>query len=703
MSQTDQQHIVDRELSWIAFNGRVLQEAAESRVPLVERLRFLAIFSSNLDEFFRVRVASLRSLLRLGRKSAQKLSFDPAALLAKIHAEVDGQQKEFGRIFDTIVPELEKHGLLIVVGREFTDEEASFALTQFENVRQLVPDPLILNGPSGAPFLENRSLYLATELFPDDETGSVSAADKSYGVVEIPTDRVRRFHVQDLGGGVRKLYFLDDILRYNVNRLYPGIPTGGTFSFKMTRDAELNVEDEFSGNLVEMIRASLDKRHMGPPTRFLYDAAMPHTLVERLRTSFALEEEDLVAGGRYHNFNDFFQFPDFGIEGLLFPPVVRSTPEAFSGGVPVIEIIATRDVMLHYPYDSFDPVVRFFRESASDPLVEEIYITLYRVASTSKILGALIDAAREGKQVTAFVEVKARFDEARNLQWAAEMERAGVRVLYSMPGIKVHSKLALVVRREDGRKRRYAYLSTGNFNEQTATLYADHGLFTADREITSDVQKVFRYLVDRKSAGEFKRLLVAPDHLRKRLIRLIDREIAHARKGRPSGLTLKMNSLEDDRMIARLCKASAAGVPVRLVVRGICRLVPGVEGQSDTVTAVSIVDRYLEHARVFVFENGGDREVYLSSADWMKRNLNRRVEAVFPVLDAQLADDLVELLGLQLRDNVTARVIDAAGTNRYVESANGSIRSQEAMRATIARWRAERSGDGEKLTETVAD
>lgn len=674
-----EEHFVNREMSWLAFNARVLQEAANTQVPIGDRLRFLAIFSSNLDEFFRVRVASLRSLLRLKRKSVEKLHFDPTRLLSDIHREVEKQQRKFGDIFDSLLPELEKVGIRVVAGRDLDETEVAFARRYFTRIVDELPQPTIIDRDSSQPFLKNRLLYFVTELWSRRDGSTVTASSRVYGILEVPTDRIGRFVVMDDTAGIRHVLFVDDIIRLNTQLLYPDYEVGDTFSVKTTRDAELYLEDEYGGNLVEMIRHSLEKRALGPPTRFLFDGRMPYPMVSMLRDVLDLDEEDLVQGGRYHNFNDFFSFPDDGIEGLRYPPHVPLAGVVIPDGQLVVDRIRERDLVLHLPYHSFDPVVRFFQEASTDPKVKEIFVTLYRVASNSAIVEALIAAAQAGKKVTVFVEVKARFDEARNLRWAAEMEQSGVAVLYSMPGIKVHSKLALVTRIESGKTKRYAYLATGNFNEKTARAYADHALFTCNPEITSDVRKVFQKLSGTVAMPTFKRLLVAPDYLRKEMMRLVEREIEHSLAGRKSGMTLKMNSLEDEQMISLLYRASQSGVRIRLIVRGICRLRPGVAGLSENISVISIVDRFLEHARAFVFENGGNREVYLGSADWMNRNLSRRVEVVFPILDPAIADEIVTILALQLEDSVSARIVDGAGRNKYVPTTASAVRSQVAI------------------------
>lgn len=671
----------DRELSWLAFNGRVLQEAQDPRVPLFERLAFLAIFSSNLDEFFRVRVASLRHLLRLKKKKLhKKLDFEPEDLLRRIHAVVTAQQEQYGATFrDEIVPALAQLGLKLVDDRGVTPAEVEHLRSTFRQEVARHVRPVLVDRDGELPFLKNKGLYLVTELWERDGGITLSAFEARYVLTEIPSPPLPRFVTVPGDGDAVRVLFLDDVVRLCLPELLPAYDVGASYAVKLSRDADLYLDDEFSGNLKEMIEKALGKRSTGVPTRFLYDLHMPQGMLGFLTEHLGLEQEDLVEGGRYHNMNDLFGFPRCGKgPGHVYasrPPLPHPALEAASS---IREVVGNKDLLLHVPYQAFDYVLQFLQEMAEDPDVEELLITLYRVAEDSAVAQTLIAAAGRGKQVTAFVEAKARFDEAANLAWARRMEDAGVRVIHSMPGLKVHSKLALAVRREGEACRKYAYLATGNFNEKTARVYTDLGLFTADPRLADDVQRVFDFLAGEDEAPRFDHLLVAPFTLRDALYDLVDREIAHHRAGRPAGITAKMNSLEDRAMIDRLYEASRAGVPVRLVVRGICCLVPGIPGLSPTVSATSIVDRFLEHARIYVFHNAGDEAIYLASADWMRRNLSRRVEVAFPVYDPEIRRVIRDLLELQLADNTKARMLDEAMRNTYVPTAGDPVRAQEA-------------------------
>jgi len=667
MDENENDRFFDRELSWLAFNGRVLQEARHPDVPVFERLMFLAIFSSNLDEFFRVRVASLRALLRLKKKKRKKLDFDPADLLRQIHAVVTTQQEKFGRIFrEMILPELERHGIVLIDERRLHPSQEAALRRFFEE--EIAPHvrPVLIRKEDDAPFLKNKGLYLVTELWERKGGISLSALEAHYSLVEIPSPPLPRFIEIPGQEPPHRILFLDDVIRHGMPSLYPDYTVGASYAVKLSRDADLYLEDEFSGNLKEMIEKSLSKRETNVPSRFLYDLLMPQATLVFLRDCLGLEEEDLVEGGRYHNLNDFFSFPRCGLEGLSYEPLPPLPHPELDAAPSILGAMREKDRLLSFPYQQFDYVVRLLDEAAADPHVEAVWVTLYRVSRRSAVAQALVKAAENGKKVTAFVEVKARFDERSNLDWAERMAAAGVQVLYSLPGLKVHTKLALVVRREGEARRCYAYLGTGNFNEKTARLYTDHGLMTADPRLADEVRSVFAFLAGDAEDPAFGHLLVAPFHLRQAFNKLIDFEIAEAQAGREAWMVLKMNSLEDPKIIARLYEASRAGVRIRIIVRGICCLVPGVPGQSETIAVTSIVDRFLEHARIYVFHHGGDEPIYLASADWMQRNLSRRLEVAFPIYDPGIRRDLRAVLDLQLADNTRARIIDAEQRNAYV-------------------------------------
>ncbi|MDA0311601.1 MAG: polyphosphate kinase 1 [Gemmatimonadetes bacterium] len=536
---------------------------------------------------------------------------------------------------------------------------------------------------TGAPFPKNNRVYLAVELWEGDAE-AIQSWTPSYQVLEVPSGDVPRFLVLQSRGEHHEVMFLDDLIRYNMDELFPDHEVGRTYAFKMTRDAELYVEDEFEVGLVDAIRQSLGKRDTGLPSRFLCDMQTPYVLVHRLQHELGLEEEDLVLGGRYHNLSDLMGFPRFGRDDLSYPKRPPLPHPALDSAESVLDLVRGGDQVIYTPYQSFAHFVRFLNEAAEDPNVEAMSLTVYRVANDSDVLTALLKAAKNGKKVTVFVEVQARFDQQTNLKWGTRLEEADVKTLYSIRGLKVHAKIWLIARREEDGVRRYGYVGTGNFNEKTAGIYTDHGIFTADERITADLDQVFQFLAGEIEEPEIHHLLVAPFTLRSGFNALIEAEGATAAEGKASGITLKMNALEDAQIIPLLYDASVAGVPIDIIVRGICRLVQGVPGQSETIRVRSIVDRYLEHPRMYMFHAGGEERLYLASADWMKRNLSSRVEVAVPVYDPEVKRQLRALIDIQMSDNQKARSVQADGSNPYLRDDGAPVRSQEAFRAYLA-------------------
>ena len=672
-----EERYVNRELSWLSFNERVLQEAESSSVPLLERIKFLAIFSSNLDEFFRVRVASLKSLLAIRRKKRKKKGLDPTALLREIQTVALAQQERFGQVFrEEILPGLQDAGIHLISEQGVNEEHRAIMEDYYlEHVAEHL-EPVILGQEDSPPFLKDHTSYLVAELQPGLDI-RMETAGPELGIVEVPSPPLPRFWSTDGPGERRNIVFLDDVIRLNLHRVFPERVVAGAYAIKVSRDADLYLDDEFDTELRLAIKKSLKKRATGDTIRFLYDMRSPHAMITRLSTYFGLREGDLIEGGRYHNLNDLARLPVGDLPELEDAPLEPLPHPTLKESGSSLDLIRAKDRLLHFPYQSYGYVIRLLQEAASDPDVDAIWISLYRVASESEILKALIVAAEKGKDVMAFVEVQARFDEELNLEWAERMEQAGIRVIHGTRGIKVHAKLCLIRRREEDESRLYALLSTGNFNENTARVYADHGLMTADPRLTAEVHRVFRRLCGEDVESDFEHLLVAPDHLRDRFYALIDAETEAARQGRPSGITAKMNGLQDRGIIDKLYEASAAGVPVRLLIRGICCLRPGVEGLSDLIEVTSIVDRFLEHSRIFMFHADGAEKLYLASADWMTRNLNRRVEVAFPIYDPDIRSELRHVLDLQCADNTKARTVDADQQNEFVPGVRGAaVRSQ---------------------------
>jgi len=656
---------IHRDISWLSFNYRVLQEAKDPTVPLLERLKFLAIYSSNLDEFFRVRIAGIRNLVRVGKKTKAQLEFDPSNVLTRLLKLVNKQQAEFGEIFENqIVPELGEYNINLLRRMDLSNEQSEFLLDYFEENLLPFVQPVLLVPKKIKPFLNNAALYLTLQM---KEALKDNNSKDRFAVLKIPSDHLPRFVDLPSSEGKHDLIMIDDIIRFAAGFVFPGYEIIDAFSIKLTRDAELYIEDEFSGDLVQKIKKSLIKRNVGPPSRLVYDRSMPAELLSILCETFDLEELDLLPEGRYHNNFDFFSFPDFGYDHLKNNPLHPIAYKALENSNNIFKSIKKRDHLIHVPYHSYDSVVKLFQTAATDPDVTHIKVVQYRVARKSQIMNALMDAVKAGKQVSVFVEVKARFDEEANLRWGEKLEKAGVSVRYSFPGLKVHSKIALIARRENDQIQLYSYLSTGNFHEGTAKVYSDFGLFTADTRLTKEVGRVFSFLETVKVPKQkFQHLLVGQFNLRIKLVEKIDREIQHAKKGKPAEIILKLNSLQDKNMIIKLYEASQAGVKIKLIIRGICSLIPGVKGVSENIEAVSIVDRYLEHSRIFIFHNNGKEDIYLSSADWMVRNLSHRIETTFPIYNPDLRKEILDFVKLQLQDNVKARIIDGKQHNHYV-------------------------------------
>ncbi|HKZ67580.1 MAG TPA: polyphosphate kinase 1 [Chitinophagaceae bacterium] len=665
----------DRDLSWLSFNERVLLEATRKTIPLMERIRFIAIYSSNLDEFYRVRMPTLMALNKLSNESDIKKS---RQLLQKIKSTILQQLMSFGQIIETeILPELKRHGIDLLYHESFPEPIHELIRNHFlHSVASFIQ--IVKLSKSADFFPENNKLYLAVTI-------KESNGEKHIYVVNIPSDTISRFFTVSYQ---QKEYivFLDDIVKVNLPFIFKAQQIF-SHSFKITRNAELDLEDEFTGNLAKKIERKINRRDFGLATRFLYEPGMPEETLMVMKNKLNLKGASFVPGGVYHNLKD---LATLSLKGSHFhyepwPKIcfkINSADSLFSE-------IKTQDILLHPPYHSYDTVLRFFNEAAIDSSVSIIYVTLYRVASESRIVNALISAAKNGKRVVVFVELKARFDEANNIRWSKKMKAAGVKIIESIPGLKVHAKLALIKRKVGKSHELFGLLSTGNFNEGTAQYYTDHILITSNRLILSEVEILFRILrksVKRiKSNQIFTHLLVGQFNLQQRFLELIEREIDHCKQGLPASITIKFNNLEDRILISKLYEASNAGVKISLIVRGICCLVPGVEGMSENITVRRIIDRYLEHGRVFIFQNNNDPEVYLGSADWMNRNIYRRIEVCFPIRDQRLKSELIKLIDIQLSDNLQAVMIDDQCTNVPIPSEGlvESIQSQKVIGTTL--------------------
>lgn len=671
MQEPTQTHLRHRDLNWLSFNKRVLQEAEDKSNPLYERIRFLAIFSSNLDEYFRVRVSQLRQMKRVKKSLRKKLALRPNRITKQIIEEVKLQQDKFGEIYyDQIVPELAEHDILLIDSENFDTAQKDFAQKFFreEVLEHLSPVFMDLKQENEL-FLENAVIYLLVT-FKDVDL---------LGVVNVPVDKCGRFIPLEGDGKPHSLTFLDEIVRSQLHSLFPENEITGIFEIKLSRDAELYIDDVYSGVLAEKIYESLKQRSEGQPTRLLYDATMPAAVQKKIRKLLKLGKIDMMPGGRFHNFSDFFSFPDPTNNPELHFEELKPIPHrVLEHSEDYFKSIAEKDQAVHFPYMSFKYVENFLSQAVSDPAVTHIKISLYRVADESRLTSCLIQALENGKSVTVFVEAKARFDEENNIIWGRKFEKKGANVIYSYPKVKVHSKIMLVTRKEGDNEVDYAYIGTGNFNSETSRIYCDHAIFTANRNFTKELSRLFKVLEGELIIPRDKNLLISPFSTRQKFSSLVYKEIENAREGKKAKITAKMNSLEDAGMIELLYKASQAGVEIRLLIRGFTCLVPGIPGLSENIYVTSIVDRFLEHGRIYLFENGGNEEIYFGSADWMNRNLDRRIEVIAPIYDKDIAQEFKDILNIQLHDNVKARIQDAEESNRYVQRKPGekAIRSQ---------------------------
>lgn len=656
-----------RDLNWLSFNERVLQEASDKTNPLYERIKFLAIFSSNLDEYFRVRVSQLRQIKKVKKSIRIKLALRPNKTTKLILEKVKLQQQKFGEIYRTqIIPELAENGIRLIDSEHFNKVQKENAGEYFKN--KIAPHLKTLKidlSENPEQFLENKVLYFAIT-FKNNE---------HLGLINIPTDKCGRFVL--FNNNV--ITYLDDIIRNELPILFPDEIISGVYEIKLSRDAELYIDDEFDGVLAEKIYESLAQRTDGQATRLLYNASMPEVTQKKLRKLLKLGEIDMMPGGEYHNFSDFFSFPDpTNNPELHFEKFLPVKHKVLENTKDYFAEISEKDQLVHFPYMSFNYVESFLEQAANDPDVEEIKISLYRVADESKLTSILLKALEEGKKVTVFVEAKARFDEENNLEWGRKFKEKGAEVIFSFPKIKVHSKILLVVRRENDKAVNYAYIGTGNFNSKTSKIYCDHAIFTADKRLTKEIFRIFNVLEGKMIVPREEHLFISPFSTRKNFTSLIMNEIENALSGKKAAITAKMNSLEDPEIIELLYKASNAGVKIRLLIRGFTCLIAGIPGMSENIYITSIIDQFLEHGRIYLFENGGDQKIFFGSADWMTRNLDSRIEVIAPIYDKDIAAEFKDILELQLNDNVKARILDDAETNEYIKARPNqkSIRSQ---------------------------
>ncbi len=672
-----------RDISWLSFNYRVLLEAEDETLPIYERIKFLSIYSSNLEEFYEIRVAEHRGVI-MKKNFTEESGAEAEETLAEITEEVNRQQREYYRIFSKVLQELNRQDIYLYQDSRPEPFHEEFVHNFFNEEVFPFLSPVMIQAGDIRTFIRDRRLYLVIRMVKKSKRMAEPdyVPDYYYALMKIPYAKVPRFIELPTHEGKHYIMFIDDIIRANLSSIFPGYVVESCYSIKISRDADIYLDDEKGGNIVENIRKKVKKRKIGALSRFMYDSNMPDDFLAFICNAFGITTDDLVLGGRYNNLQDLIKLPNpRGKELEQQVPSPMRVPFLDEMG-SVFRAVKKRDILLHFPYQSFDYLIRFLMEAAFDPKVDEIKITQYRVAENSAVINTLISAAQNGKKVTVFVELKARFDEENNMSTAERMEQAGIRIIYSIPGLKVHAKVAVILRKdtEDGCKRRdFAYLSTGNFSEKTARIYSDMALLTSNAELITDINKVFAVLEGKLAGPTFRHLLVARFNMVPELTRMIHREIEHVKAGRKGRIVLKMNGLHDQNMINELYNASENGVEIDLIVRGICCLVPN-RPFSANIRVTRIVDMFLEHSRIWYFYNDGEEDLFLTSADWMRRNLNRRIETAFPILNAEIKQCIIDILKIQLQDNVKACLIDEHLHNNFKRDDNPvKVRAQLAI------------------------
>lgn len=667
--------VINRDIAWLYFNERVLQEAADETTPLIERIRFLGIFSSNLDEFFRIRVATVNRMIEFNKRNYDYIEFDPNEILQQINDMVNEQQKRFTSIYRSLIRNLAEENIFVVNETDLNEQQKEYIEDYFDQSIRASLFPIMLYNFDPATSLKDKSIYLAIDMYKDQGEQS----KHHYALIRVP-DNLPRFIKLPSEHDKKYIIILDDIIRHNLHKIFSmfDFDTYKAYTVKFTKDAELDIDNDISKSFIEKMSDSLKQRKEGTPLRFIYDKHIPKDLLKTVKKKLHISKEDVtVKGGRYHNFKDFIGFPSMGHHNLTYDPVKPLPNKHLQNRLSLLDAIREKDVMLHYPYQSFHYIIDILREASMDPDVVSIKMTIYRLARDSKVINALINAARNGKSVTVFMELKARFDEKANIFWTQKLQDAGVKIIQSIPGFKVHSKLFLIKRKEGKAEKFYANIGTGNFNESTARLYADDALLTANPALTEEVNRVFYLFEASYRQFRFKNLIVSPFNGRSFFSRMIHNEIKNAKAGKKASIILKLNNLVDDRLIRKLYQASRAGVKIKLIVRGICTLLPNEPGMSENIEAFSILDKYLEHSRVFIFHNNGDERYFISSADWMVRNLDNRIEAATPIYDKEIQKELRQMINIQLNDNTKARTLEYSKLNSYRKNqSNKNIRAQ---------------------------
>ena len=667
----------DREISWLSFNERVLQEAEDSRVPLIERFKFLGIFSSNLDEFFRVRVPTVQKMMAYGSKAIPMLGFDPKVAIKAIYKKNEELQIRFENTYQNLKQELKEQNIFFLNEKELDGVQLKIIKKYFKSTVQPALVPMMLAEDRDLPELNAKSVYLGVKL---SDKKSKTKKDVKFALIELPTAIIERFFVIPEKSGKKNIVMLDDIIRACLPEIFSifNYDKIEAYTIKITRDAELEFEDDVTLGVMEKLAESLKNRKKGDPVRLVHDSKIPKDLLKFLVKKVGLEEDDvLVSGGRYHNFKDYMGFPKVGAAHLRYKSMPPLPHPILKDGVSVFDEIRKKDILLSYPYQSYSHVIDLMREAAIDPAVTSIKITIYRLVSkNSKVVHTLINAARNGKEVTVVMELKARFDEESNMNYSDKLQDEGVKVIFGAAGLKVHTKLLVIKRKEGGKSVRYCHIGTGNFHENTARIYCDHSLLTCRPEISSEVNKIFKFFKDNYKRYRFKHLIVAPFNARRVFYKLIDKEIENAKAGNEAYMVVKVNNLHDKGMATKIYEASQAGVKIDIIARSVNSVVNGAKGLSENIQAFSIVDRLLEHARLMIFCNGGDEKIYMGSSDWMKRNLDRRVEVMTPILDPSIRKMLRDVIDLQIADNVKSRNWNAKLTNDYRKGGKKKIRSQ---------------------------
>ncbi|WP_172918404.1 polyphosphate kinase 1 [Capnocytophaga canis] len=677
---------INRELSWLKFNERVLQEAADESVPLLERLRFAGIFSNNLDEFFKVRYATIKRIVM-----NDSSDIHAKELLEEITKEVIQLQEQSLNIIGSVTKELEKEQIFIVNEKTLLPEHEKFVTSYFLSKVRPALFTIILNDLEAFPELKDDVAYLAIKMILKEE-GQTKGIQKffsskaykekiQYALIELPTT-IDRFVELPKVDGKHYIIMIDDIIRFCMHQIFYifSYESLTAHMIKITRDAELDIDDDLSKSFVEKISSSVEGRRSGEPVRFVYDKGIDKdTLAFLFEKMDIVDTDSIIPGGRYHNRRDYMNFPSMGRYDLTYEPIQPLPVKGLSSGESLLKKIAEKDYLQFTPYHTFSNIVWFLREAALDPKVKSVKITVYRLAKNSQVVNSLINAVKNGKKVTVQIELQARFDEESNIKYAELLKAEGVKLIFGVRGLKVHSKICVIEREEGKELKRYGFISTGNFNESTARIYTDYTLFTANQDILKEVNKIFNFFDTNYIIQRYKHLIVSPHYTKKILTKLIEQEITNAKNGKEAFIKLKMNSLTSYKMIDKLYEASRAGVKIQMIVRGICCLIPGVSGMSENIEVISIVDKFLEHPRLFIFGNNGNPKVYISSADFMTRNISHRVEVGCPIYDATIKKELMDTFEIGWSDNVKARIISQKQDNTYRRNDDLKVRSQVAM------------------------